>query len=349
MVQEITIGSRKIGPGHPALIIGEVAQAHDGSINAAHAFIDAIANAGADAVKFQTHIAEAEGTIQEEFRKSSPWVAETKSEFWRRTGFNEAQWKGLIKHAQERNLIFLSSPFSLEAVDLLERIGVPAWKVASGEITNLQMIEHMGETNKPILLSTGLSSWEELDRAVGFIKDREIALAIFQCTTAYPCPTEEVGLNVIDELRTRYNVPVGLSDHSGKIYSSLAAVSLGANMLEVHITLSRDMYGTSVAASLTPVELHGLVEGTRFIEAILKSPVDKDMVALDKANLRPIFLRSVVAKKDLPAGTILEKKHLTTKKPGTGIPADRLEDLIGRKLTRDVGKDELISEGDFVQ
>jgi N-acetylneuraminate synthase len=347
-MDEITIGSHRIGHGQPALIIGEVAQAHDGSLNLAHAFIDAIADAGADAVKFQTHIAEAEGTSREEFRKSSPWNSETKSDFWKRTGFNEEQWSGLHRHARERHVVFLSSPFSVEAVDLLERIGVTAWKVASGEITNFQMMEQMGETKKPILLSSGLSSWQELDRAVNFIRSHGFRFALFQCTTAYPCPPEEVGLNVLDELRTRYQVPVGLSDHFGKIYSGLAAISLGANMLEVHVTLSREMYGTSVSASLTPPELRQLVEGTRFIEAMLHSPVDKNVMASTKASLRPIFLKSVVAKNHLAEGTVLEKKDLTAKKPGTGIPADRLEDLIGRRLARNVKKDEMFIEGDFV-
>lgn len=348
-MQEIEIGQRKIGPGYPALIIGEVAQAHDGSVNMAHAFIDAIADAGADAVKFQTHIAEAESTPGEIFRKSSPWIEETKSEFWRRTGFNEDQWQGLFEHSRDRNLIFLSSPFSVEAVDLLERIGLPAWKVASGEITNYQMFERMSRSNKPILLSTGMSSWEELDRTVEFIKKMRLKLALFQCTTSYPCPPEEVGLNIMDAFRKRYDVPVGLSDHTGKVFSGLAAISIGANMLELHVTLSRDMYGTSVAASLTPAELRQLVEGTRFIEAMLASPVDKDVLAKEKVQLRPVFLRSVVARHDLPAGTLLEKIHLTTKKPGTGISAERLDDLIGRRLTRDVEKDKLISEEDFLQ
>ena len=347
-MDKITIGSHRIGHGQPALIIGEVAQAHDGSLNLAHAFIDAIADAGANAVKFQTHIAEAEGTAREEFRKSSPWITETKSEFWKRTAFSEEQWHGLMQHASKRNLIFLSSPFSIEAVDLLERIGIPAWKAASGEITNFFMLEHMGKTKKPILLSTGMSSWQELDRTVNFIQSHSFSFALFQCTTAYPCPPEEVGLNVLDELRTRYQVPVGLSDHSGKIYSGLAAISLGANMLEVHITLSREMYGTSVSASLTPTELRQLVEGTRFIETMLFSPVDKNVMASKKASLRPIFLKSLVAKNDLAAGTVLEQKDLAAKKPGTGIPADRLEDLIGRKLERDVKKDEMFAETDFV-
>lgn len=348
MIKPVQIADKQIGPGHPALIIGEVAQAHDGSLNMAHAFVDAIADAGADAVKFQTHIAAAEGTAEEGFRKGSPWIEETKATFWERTGFNDEQWHGLAAHAKERGLLFLSSPFSVEAVALLERIGAPAWKVASGEVTNFQMFESMASCGKPILLSAGMSSWSEQDRVVDFIKGLKVPLALFQCTTAYPCPPEQVGLNLIAELRERYAVPVGLSDHSGKVYSGLAAIALGANMLEVHITLSREMYGTSVDASLTTAELRELIEGARFIEAVLGSPVNKDQMAEEKASLRPIFFRSVVAKQDLPAGSILAGEQLTTKKPGTGIPAERLHELIGRTLARDVKRDQLLSEEDLL-
>jgi N-acetylneuraminate synthase len=347
-IKSLHVAEHEIGPGQPALIIGEVAQAHDGSLNTAHAYIDAIANAGADAVKFQTHIAEAEGTAAEVFRKSSPWIEETKAQFWQRTGFNEEQWAGLAQHAGERGLMFLSSPFSLEAVELLERLQVPAWKVASGEANNLQMIEKMAETKKPILLSAGMSDWNEQDRIVEFIKGQGAQLALFQCTTAYPCPPEEVGLNVMAELRERYQVPTGLSDHTGKIYSGLAAAALGANMLEVHVTLSRETYGTSVDASLTTGELRQLVEGVRFIEAMNAAPVEKDAMAVTKANLRPVFFRSIVARQDLAAGTVLSNDNLTTKKPGTGIAADRLHEFVGRKLVKAMKKDEMLSEEDLV-
>lgn len=346
-MQNVQISNREIGPGKPAFIIGEVAQAHDGSLNMAHAYVDAIANAGADAVKFQTHIAEAEGTAAETFRKSSPWIEETKAQFWQRTGFNVEQWQSLATHAKDRTLTFLSSPFSVEAFDLLERLEMAAWKVASGEANNLQMIERMAKTGKPILLSAGMSSWDEEDRVVNFVKKRGAPLALFQCTTSYPCPPEQLGLNVMTELRERYQVPVGLSDHSGKVFAGLAAATLGANLLEVHITLSRETYGTSVDASLTTAELRELVEGVRFIEAAVASPVDKDSMAKEKQNLRPIFFRSVVAKQDLAAGTVLDKDHLTTKKPGTGIPADRLDEMVGRKLNRALKKDQLLAEEDL--
>jgi N-acetylneuraminate synthase len=261
---------------------------------------------------------------------------------------NFGSGQGLAAHAAERDLIFLSSPFSVEAVDLLERVGVPAWKIASGEVTNFQMFERMAETGKPILLSAGMSDWAEQEKIVNFIQELDVALGLFQCTTAYPCPPEEVGLNLMAELRERYDLPVGLSDHTGKIYSGLAAASLGANMIEVHVTLSREMYGTSVDASLTTEELSELVEGVRFIETMQATPVDKDEMAKAKAHLRPVFFRSVVMRDAMKAGSKLEKADMTTKKPGTGISAELLNDLVGRELAKDVSADQLLREEDLV-
>jgi N,N'-diacetyllegionaminate synthase len=344
-VSNFKIGERGIGAGHPALIIGEVAQAHDGSLGIAHAFIDAIADAGADAVKFQTHIADAESTPEEKFRVAFSKQDATRYDYWKRTEFSEAQWVGLAEHARQRGLIFLSSPFSVQAVDLLERVGVPAWKIPSGEAANDPVIERMLATQKPMLLSAGMSPWVELDRVVAKVKGKA-PLAVFQCTTAYPCPPEELGLNLISEMRERYEVPVGLSDHSGKVYAGLAATALGANLIEVHVTMSREMFGPDVPASLTPAELRDLVDGIRFIEKALRSPVNKDAAAESRKDLRELFFHSVVANQDLQAGTVLEAKHLTTKKPGTGIPAERLTELLGRKLSKPVKRDQLLKEED---
>ncbi len=330
------------------MIIGEVAQAHDGSLGAAHAFIDAVATAGADAVKFQTHIADAESTPQETFRVAFSKQDATRWDYWKRMEFSEEQWRGLAKHAEERGILFLSSPFSIEAVELLDHIGVPAWKVASGEVANYPVLDRMLSTGKPILLSAGMSPWDELDKTVAYIKQGHAPLALFQCTTSYPCPPEEIGLNLMDELRSRYSTPVGLSDHSGKLYAGLAAVALGANMVEVHVTLSREMFGPDVPASLTPTELSQLAEGTRFIEKALSSPIDKDGAARQRADLRKMFFHSVVATQDLSAGSMLQKAHLTAKKPGTGIPAERINELVGRRLAKDVKRDQLLAEEDLV-
>jgi len=347
MFQHFKIGDQPIGQGKPCLIVAEVAQAHDGSLGMAHAFIDAAAAAGANAVKFQTHIAAAESTIDEPWRiKFSPQDA-TRYDYWKRMEFTKEQWHGLKRHADERGLVFLSSPFSIEAVELLIQIGLAAWKVPSGETANTPMLDRMIATGLPILLSTGMSPLEEIDLAAKRVKDARVPLLILQCTSAYPCPPEKVGLNMISFFRERFGCAVGLSDHSGTIYPGLAAAALGIQLLEVHLTLSREMFGPDVKASITTAELGQLVEGIRFIEKMTINPVDKEALAQDAKELRAAFTKSIVARRNLPAGTILQEADLTLKKPGTGIPAARLSEVIGRRLERSVSEDALITDDDL--
>jgi N,N'-diacetyllegionaminate synthase len=312
----------------------------------AHAFVDAVAAAGADAVKFQTHIAAAESTPGEPWRvKFSPQDA-TRYDYWKRMEFTEEQWAGLRRHADERGLLFLSSPFSAAAVELLERVGVAAWKVASGEVGNRPLFERMLRGRLPFIISSGMSTLAELDAAVAAVRSEGVALAVLQCTSAYPCPPEKVGLNLLDLFRARYGCAVGLSDHTGTIYAGLAAAALGCDVLEVHVALSREMFGPDVAASVTTAELRQLVEGVRFVERARANPVDKDAAAAEAAPLRRLFTKSVVAGRDLARGTVLGEGHLLAKKPGTGIPASELPALLGRRLRRDLRADELVREED---
>lgn len=330
-------------------IVGEVAMAHDGSLGLAHAFVNAVADAGADAVKFQTHIAAAESTLTEPFRVQFSRQDATRYDYWARTSFTADQWRTLADHCRERGVTFLSSPFSVEAVDLLDGLGVPAWKVGSGEVGNTQLIDRMVTTRKPVILSSGMSPLAEIDAAVERVRRGGSDVVVMQCTTAYPCPPERVGLNMIPVLRARYSCPVGLSDHSGTIYAGLAAATIGIDVLEVHVTMNRAMFGPDVPASVTLDELRQLVEGVRFIERIRQSPVEKDAMAAELRPLRDIFTRSVVARTDLPAGTVLREDHLAAKKPGTGIPGGRLPDLVGRRLRRAVAANELLREDDLVE
>jgi N,N'-diacetyllegionaminate synthase len=346
VLETFTLGSRPVGGDAPPLVIGEVGQAHDGSLGLAHAFVDVIADAGAEAVKFQTHIAEAESTPSEPFRVQFSRQDATRYDYWRRTAFDEEQWAGLAEHARTRDLLFLSSPFSLEAVDLLMRIGVPGWKIGSGEVSNGPLLDRVAGTALPVLLSSGMSSYEELDAAVARLRG-SAPFAVLQCTTAYPARPEQLGLNVLSELGERYGVPVGLSDHSGTIFGSLAAVTLGAALVEVHVTLSREMFGPDVAASITPAELRTLVEGIDFVHRARLNAVDKDAFAAEAAPLRALFTKSVVARADLAAGAVLTASDLTLKKPGTGLAPDRLDSLVGRRLRRDVPADDPIEEGDL--
>ncbi|QQS42028.1 MAG: N-acetylneuraminate synthase family protein [Acidobacteriota bacterium] len=324
------------------LIIGEVAQSHDGSLGAAHAFIDAIAKAGADAVKFQTHIAAEESTPSEPWRVRFSRQDGSRYEYWQRMEFTEEQWRGLKKHADEAGLLFLSTPFSKKAAEMLDRIGMKVWKMASGEVGNTPLLEFVSSFDGPVILSSGMSPWSELDTAVETVRRSGNPLAVLQCTSAYPCPPDQVGLNLLREMKDRYDLPVGLSDHSGNIYAGLAAVALGAEVVEVHVAFSREMFGPDVPASLTTGELGQLVEGARQIESMTASRVDKDEKAEELKDLRRLFTKSVVAGTDLSIGTVLEAKHLELKKPGNGLSASSLGDLVGRRLKRNIRKDEII-------
>lgn len=328
------------------MVIGEVAQSHDGSLGMAHAFIDAIANAGADAVKFQTHIAAAESTPREPWRVKFSRQDTSRYDYWKRMEFTKEQWHGLADHARERGLFFFSSPFSPEAVSLLTEVNVPAWKIASGEVNNRQLFGRILETRLPVLLSTGMSTIQEIDMAARQVMDAGVELMVMQCTTAYPCPPEKIGLNMIPFFRERYGCAVGLSDHSGMIYAGLAAATVGIEALEVHVAFSREMFGPDIPASVTTGELKQLVEGIRFIERMRSNPVDKDAFAGEALPLRQLFTKSIVASMDLSEGIILKEVHLALKKPGTGLPAEKISALIGKQLVRAIRADEQILESD---
>jgi N,N'-diacetyllegionaminate synthase len=310
------------------LVIGEVAQAHDGSLGTAHAYIDAIAAAGADAVKFQTHLAEFESTPAEPWRIRFSLQDATRYAYWHRVSFNEEQFAGLRNHAVERGLEFLSSPFSLEAAQMLERIGVNAWKIASGEVSNGPLLEFIAA-------------------AIERFSGAGAEFAVLQCTSKYPCPGEEIGLNMLRLFRERYGCKVGLSDHSGTIFPALAAVALGANVIEVHVTLSRECFGPDVPASITTSELTQLVKGVRYIERMLNCPVEKNRMAAELEPVRNIFRKSIVLRESLPAGTVLRTEHLVLKKPGTGLAGASLQDVIGKRLTRALEADEMLHEADL--
>ncbi len=336
------IADRTIDGNVRAFVIGEVAQAHDGSLGHAHAFIDAIADAGADAVKFQTHIADEESTLDEPFRVAMSGQDATRHAYWERIGFTGEEWAALAEHARARGLVFLSSPFSVEAVELLDRLGMAAWKIGSGEVRTAQILDAMAATGRPLLLSTGMSPWTEIDDAVARIRAAGALLAVFQCTSRYPTALEDVGVNVLDELRGRYAAPVGLSDHSATIFPAMWALAHRVDLLEVHVTFDRAMYGPDTKASLTFAELATVCAANDAFATFRSYPVDKDAIAGELTQMRELFTKSVAVRRPLAAGTVLAAKELTVKKPGTGIPADELTALVGRRLTKDATPDRVL-------
>lgn len=325
------------------LIIGEVAQAHDGSLGTAHAYIDVIADAGADAVKFQTHIAQYESTQQEPWRVRFSYEDDTRYDYWKRMEFTPLQWAGLKAHAEERGLLFMSSPFSMEAAELLDKIGMRVWKIASGEVFDPWLMEYAIASQKPIIFSSGMSSMSQIDAYASTLKANDVAFALMQCTSKYPSQPEDIGLNVIDTLRKAYDAPVGLSDHSGEIFPSLAAVSIGATLIEVHVCMNKDDFGPDVKASLTPLEFQTMVRGVRYISHALNSPVDKNAMADSLMEMNRIFSKSVRARRPIKEGEILSKENLALKKPGNGIPASDVVHVLGTRATRDYQMDEAIA------
>jgi len=313
-------------------IIAEIAQAHEGSLGIAHSYIDALAKTGVDAIKFQTHIAEAESSVFEPFRVKFSYEDDTRIDYWKRMEFTAEQWKGLKEHCENVGLEFMSSPFSIAAVDLLETIGIKRYKIGSGELTNFLMLKKIALTGKPIIISSGMSDWKELDETIEFLKPFGNHLSLLQCTTAYPTQPEQWGLKMMAEMKNRYQLPIGFSDHSSNIYSGLAAAALGAEILEFHVVFHKKMFGPDAKASLTIEETTEMIKGIRMIEKSLNAETTKNDIS-HYSELKTMFGKSLCVNKNLPANHVLTIDDLESKKPGDqGIPAKLFENVIGKIL-----------------
>lgn len=328
-------------------IIAEIGQAHEGSLGIAHSYIDALSSTGVDAIKFQTHIADAESSKFENFRVKFSYEDDTRIDYWRRMEFTAEQWVGLKQHCEDKGVEFISSPFSNAAVDLLEKLGVKQYKIGSGEVSNFLMLEKIAKTGKRILVSSGMSSFSELDKTVEFLLEKNSDFSLFQCTTAYPTQASEWGLNVIGELKERYKVPVGFSDHSGDIYACLAATSLGADLLEFHAVFDKRMFGPDAKSSLSIDQTKRLVDGVRQIQTALAHPINK---ADNKqfTDLKNIFEKSLAVNKAVKSGDTLTIDDLEAKKPkGLGIDANSFRNVIGKSLRNDLNQGSFLTEKDI--
>ncbi len=327
-------------------IIAEIGQAHEGSLEMAHNYIEAVSKTNVDAIKFQTHIANAESSIYEPFRIQFANMDKTRFDYWKRMEFSLAEWKEIKQHCDKVGLEFMSSPFSNAAVDLLEEVGVKRYKVGSGEVNNLVLLEKIAQTGKPVIISSGMSSFEELDATVAFLKARKVDYSILQCITAYPTNPENYGLNVIQELKKRYKVKVGYSDHSAKIETCIAATAMGAEILEFHVVFDKKSTGPDAKSSLTMAETTKFVKAVRNIEMALKHPVDKNS-NIEFRELKNIFEKSLAVNKDLPKGHILQFDDLETKKPkGYGMDASKFQEIIGKALVRELKQWDFLNEED---
>jgi N,N'-diacetyllegionaminate synthase len=328
-------------------IIAEIAQAHEGSLGIAHSYIDVLADIGVDAIKFQTHIAEAESSSQEQFRINFSYEDATRYDYWKRMEFTLEQWAGLKQHCEEKGMEFISSPFSIAAVELLEKLDVKRYKIGSGELTNYLILDAIAKTKKPIILSSGMSDWNELDDTINFLKQYGNELTLLQCTTAYPTPPEKWGLTAIEEMKNRYQLPVGYSDHSADIFACIAATTLGASILEFHVVFDHNMFGPDAKASLTIKQVKQLVKGVRAIEIGMQSNHLKND-ASSFNTLKTMFGKSLAVNKNLPQGHLIDISDLETKKPGDqGIPAKEFQRVIGKQLKHDLKQWSFLREEDL--
>ena len=323
-------------------IIAEIGSTHDGSFGNAENLIDEIKDCGADIVKFQLHLPDYEmlpNAPNPKFFKK-----ENRHDYFMRTNFSIKQYKILKKKTESLGMDFMISPFSEKAIELLEQINVKYYKVASGEVTNLRFLQKLKKTGKKIFLSTGMSNWNEIDKALQVLGKKNTT--IMQCTSLYPCPIDSVGLNVISEMLDRYQIPVGFSDHFLGSEAGFSAAVLGASVIEKHITFSRKMYGSDAPYAMELNEFKEYVKSLRSIWSMLDKPVNKD--ELDKfKDTKKVFQKSIVTTRKLEKGKVIKINDLDFKKPGNGINASKYLDIIGKKLKKPLGKNKMIKLTDL--
>jgi len=343
-MRKIKIDNKFIGEGEPVFIIAEAGVNHNGSIALAKKLVDAAKNAGADAVKFQTFKTDRVVTRHAEKadyqKRADP--NESQYEMLKKLELKDAEFRDLFDYAKKKGITFLSSAFDKESVDLLGDLGVSAFKIASGEITNLPLLEYIAKKKKPIILSTGMSTLGEIKDALSAIRHNGTEdIILLHCVTSYPAKKEDSNLKAIESLKQRFRLSVGFSDHTLGITIPLAAVALGAVLIEKHFTLDKRLPGPDHMASLEPDELVEMVSAIRDVEKALGKGSRR--LTQEEKEIRKKVRRSIVAKEKILKGTVITEKMLDFKRPGTGIEPKHLDRIIGKKAKKNIGPDELIA------
>jgi sialic acid synthase SpsE len=350
---EFLIGTHPVGPGHPCYVIAEAGSNHNRDLVTAMRLIEVAAQARADAVKFQTYTAEglySRRTPDIKYLKEKGLVGDQES-VWELIKRVEIPWEwhaDLARHAATCGITFFSTPFEEAAVDALEEVGVPAYKIASYEVNHLPLIERVARTGKPMLISTGMASLGDIERALdtaAAVGARD--LMVMHCAVNYPPRFADLNLRAITTMREAFQIPIGWSDHTPGHTADVVAVTLGACAVEKHFTLSRAQTGPDHPFALEPDELGAMVTAIREAEDALGSSVKR--VTDAEADLFRLGRRSLVAARDIPAGGELSRGDLAVKRPGFGIPVDALDQVIGRHVVRDVVSDQVLEWDDLVR
>jgi len=344
-MRRIKIATKLISESDPCFIIAEAGVNHNGDIDMAKKLIDVAREAGADAVKFQTF--KAEGAVSKNaekaaYQKETTGAQESQFDMIKKLELSTRDFAELFTYAQRKGIIFLSSPFDEGSVDLLDRLDVPAFKIASGEITNFPLLKYIARKKKPIILSTGMSTLAEVEEALDVIREEGIQeIILLHCVSCYPAKVEDINLKAMETLKHTFKLPVGLSDHTLGITIPIAAVTLGACIIEKHFTLDKNLSGPDHKASLEPEELRQMVQAIRDVEKARGDGIKKP--TREEEENKKVARRSIVARVDIPKGTTISEEMLDVKRPGTGIKPKYLNKVIGIKAKENIHSNELIS------
>lgn len=331
-----------IGGRSPCFIIAEAGVNHNGRLDMALKLVDVAKFAGADAVKFQTFKAErlvSPKAQMADYQKKNTGKNESQFDMLKRLELSEENHREVFKYCQKKKIMFISSPFDEESADFLDELGVKMFKVGSGELTNIPLLQHIARKKKPMIISTGMANLDEIRTAVDAIRKINPYIVILHCTTSYPAKFADLNLNAIKTLTKTFRIPVGYSDHSEGIESSIAAIALGASVIEKHFTLDRNLPGPDHKASLEPAELKKMISSIKNIEKALGNGVKKP--SSSEKTIMKCARKSIFAKINIAKGTVITEKMLECKRPGTGIPPSDLGKIIGKKLRKSIGSGEM--------
>ncbi len=349
-MDRMLIEEKKIGLDAPIFLIAEAGVNHNGNISLAKKLIDEAVNSKVDAVKFQTFKAEElmlKSTSKVEYQKVKTDPDENFYQMIKKYELSDDNFSSLSEYCRKKGIIFLSTPFDDSSVELLEKLNVAAYKISSGDMNNFPFLKSICSKRKPILLSTGMATMEEVRESVNFIKSNNInKIVVFQCTTNYPAPYEDVNLNVIETYRQEFpNILIGFSDHSLGIEASIGAAAMGVKVIEKHFTLDKDMMGPDHRASLNPEELKLWVKSIRNLEKALgvynKIPSKIELEIAKKAR------KSIVSINEIKEGDLLSTENISIKRPGSGISPKNFEKLIGKKVKKNIPIDSIINWEDI--
>lgn len=335
---KINIAGQIIGIDHPCFIIAEAGVNHNGNLELARQLIDAAVSAGADAVKFQTFVADrlvTSSAPKAEYQKETTDTFESQWGMIHQLELSKESHQELIRYCQDKKILFMSSPFDELSADLLDELGVPVFKIPSGEITNIPYLRHVARKQKPMIISTGMSYLSEVEAAVLAIEgEQNHEYALLQCTSNYPADPADANLMAMETMSRAFGAPVGYSDHTEGIEVPLAAVAMGACVVEKHITTDRNLPGPDHRASLEPLAFHSMVQSIRLVESALGD--GRKIPALSEAAIAAVARKSLFAAQDIPAGSTLTNSLVAIMRPGTGLPPNLLRYVVGRTVRNSI-------------